>query len=897
MPPPIPDCSTNSPLENRQLPISPKAFSDDQITAPYIKEQLSLFADDQKQRFFQRRSAVKLIRQRTDYIDTLLKRLWDYFHFDTIEHISLIAVGGYGRGELHPLSDIDILLLTKFPLSAKQESYVSEFITLLWDLKLTVGHAVRTLEESLQIGKDDLSVGTNLQESRYLCGDKDLYNELTEKMKSDEFWPSDLFYKAKIQEQASRHARFNNTSYNLEPDIKSSPGGLRDIHTLSWIARRHFGATSLYEMSAFGFLTNTEYRELVECQSFLWRIRFALHLELRRYDNRLTFALQPQVAEHMGYSGQGNRGVEQMMKAFYRTLHRVSELNKMLLKIFDQAILNNGIAIEPNLISRDFQKRKHLIEARKPALFQARPETIIDMFIHISDDASITGIAPNTLRQLRTAKRRLNKYLHTIPEAREKFITLCRHPNSLSKAFQLMHRLGVLSAYLPQWSQIVGQMQFDLFHVYTVDEHSYRVLKHINTFNDPSNGDKHPICCEIYPRIQKKELLTIAAIFHDIGKGRGGDHSEIGAVEAYDFCIEHDFSKPEAKLVSWLVQHHLLMSTTAQRKDIYDPDVIAEFARTIRDEDYLEYLTCLTVADICATNPDLWNGWKRTLMSELYHSTQRALRRGLENPVDLRERVRHNQQMALADLRKENINTYEVERLWQRFKADYFLRHTHAQIAWHSQHILAHPEHTKPMVIASENTSRGGTEIFIYSPDQHALFTRISAELDRKNCNIQDARVMTSKDGYVIDTFIVLDNNNKTIDPSRHKALVSHLEKVLLDGKSLKRESKINIKARRAPSQLKYFKVRTGIIFVPAKNNTQTLLELVALDSPGLLATIGSAFSDLELHLHAAKIITIGERAEDLFILTNKDNQKLNLEEQEALRTLLIDKINTLAGI
>ena len=367
------------------------------------------------------------------------------------------------------------------------------------------------------------------------------------KIHSDSFWPSETFYKAKIQEQKERHARYHDTTYNLEPDIKSTPGGLRDIHTLSWVARRHFGATSLLEMSKYGFLTDAEYRELVECQDFLWRVRFALHIELRRYDNRLTFAHQAQVAEHLGYSGEGNRGVEMMMKEFYRTLRRVAELNKMLLKLFDQAIINGGETQDAQILDEDFQRRGSLIEARKPALFQARPETILDMFIHIANDSSIEGVSPPTLRQLRTARRRLNRFLHTIPEAREKFMALVRHPNALHKAFSLMHKLGVLSAYLPQWSQIVGQMQFDLFHVYTVDEHSIRLLKHINRFSYAANHDKHPICCEVYPRIQKKELLILAAIFHDIGKGRGGDHSEIGAVEAYSFCIEHGLSKPEAK--------------------------------------------------------------------------------------------------------------------------------------------------------------------------------------------------------------------------------------------------------------------------------------------------------------------------------------------------------------
>ncbi|NAX21705.1 bifunctional uridylyltransferase/uridylyl-removing protein GlnD [Vibrio sp. V39_P1S14PM300] len=868
---------------------SPLTFSEQQLSVSELKNQLDLFAEYQKKEFLKHHPVTDLVLGRAEYIDLLLFRLWQHFGFDALPNISLVAVGGYGRGELHPLSDIDILVVSRKPLPESMGTKVSEFITLLWDLRLEVGHAVRSVDECADIGRRDLTVATNLQEARLLCGCEDTFHQLKMVIHSESFWPSETFYKAKVQEQRERHARYHDTTYNLEPDIKSTPGGLRDIHTLGWIARRHFGATSLFEMSRFGFLTDAEYRELVECQDFLWRVRFALHIELKRYDNRLTFAHQVKVAEHLGFVGDGNRGVEMMMKEFYRTLRRVAELNKMLLKIFDQAILENGIEAPPQILSDDFQRRGPLIEARKPALFQARPETILDMFIHIANDSSIEGVAPPTLRQLRTARRRLNKFLHTIPEAREKFMELCRHPNALHKAFSLMHKLGVLAAYLPQWSQIVGQMQFDLFHVYTVDEHSIRLLKHINTFSYASNHDKHPICCEVYPRLQKKELLILAAIFHDIGKGRGGDHSEIGAEEAYSFCIEHGLSKPEAKLVSWLVLNHLLMSVTAQRRDIYDPDVIAEFAKTVRDEEYLEYLVCLTVADICATNPELWNSWKRTLLAELFYSTQRALRRGLENPVDVRDRIRHNQQLASALLRKEGFAAREIELLWQRFKADYFLRHTHKQIAWHCTHLLRHDDPDQPLILVSKKATRGGTEVFVYSKDQHALFATVVAELDRRNFNVHDAQVMTSKDGYVLDTFMVLDQFGNAVEENRHNAIIKHLTHVLQDSRPVK------IRPRRVPRQLKHFKVRTQVDFLPTKSKKRTLMEFVALDTPGLLATVGATFADLGINLHAAKITTIGERAEDLFILTSHNGGRLSEDEEQALRASLIDNVAELA--
>ncbi|WP_070970798.1 bifunctional uridylyltransferase/uridylyl-removing protein GlnD [Vibrio sonorensis] len=867
----------------------PLTFEPNQLAVDELKAQLEAFAHFQKQEFLNHHPVTDLVLGRAEFIDLMLNRLWEHFGFAEYPHISLVAVGGYGRGELHPLSDIDILVVSRMTLPDSLAAKVSEFITLLWDLRLEVGHAVRTVEECAEIGRNDLTVATNLQEARLLCGCEDTFQQLKLVIHSDSFWPSEVFYKGKVKEQRERHARYHDTTYNLEPDIKSTPGGLRDIHTLSWIARRHFGATSLLEMSKYGFLTDAEYRELVECQDFLWRVRFALHIELKRYDNRLTFAHQAQVAEHLGYMGEGNRGVEMMMKEFYRTLRRVAELNKMLVKIFDQAILDNGVQDKPEILSEDFLRRGPLIEARKPALFQARPETILDMFLHIANDSTIESVAPATLRQLRTARRRLNKFLHTIPAAREKFMELCRHPNALHRAFVLMHKLGVLAAYLPQWSQIVGQMQFDLFHVYTVDEHSVRLLKHINTFSYAKNHDKHPICCEVYPRIQKKELLILAAIFHDIGKGRGGDHSEIGAEEAYEFCIDHGLSKPESRLVSWLVRHHLLMSVTAQRRDIYDPEVITEFAKKVRDEEYLEHLVCLTVADICATNPELWNSWKRTLLAELFYSTQRALRRGLENPVDVRDRIRHNQQLASAQLRKEGFTARQIELLWQRFKADYFLRHTHKQIAWHGMHLLHHNDLSVPLILISKKATRGGTEVFIHSKDQSALFATVVAELDRRNFNVHDAQVMTSKDGYVLDTFIVLDQHGDAIEENRHKAVIKHLAHVLQDGRLTK------IKTRRIPRNLQHFKVKTKVDFLPTKSRKRTLLELVALDTPGLLATVGATFANLNIILHAAKITTIGERAEDLFIITDGQGGQLNEQQQATLRETLVANVAELA--
>ncbi|PCE69063.1 bifunctional uridylyltransferase/uridylyl-removing protein GlnD [Salinivibrio sp. YCSC6] len=860
--------------------ITPQSLTQDQLSPVALKAQFQHLLEQQKQDFLANVPVPELVYQRSDYMDALMHRLWQHFGFDQHPHLALVAVGGYGRRELHPLSDIDLLLLCQGPLDEYQQQKLSELLTLLWDLKLEVGHSVRTVDECISVGLDDLTVATNLQEARLLCGSERLFNALEQRVHADDFWPSERFYRAKVEEQKARHRRYHDTAYKLEPDLKSSPGGLRDIHTLAWIARRHFGATSLREMSHYGFLTDAEYRELNECQNVLWRIRFALHLELRRYDNRLTFAHQTSVAELLGYRGEGNRAVEQMMKDFFRTLGRIGELNKMLLQIFDQVIIDNGRPGQIDILSDDFQRQGNAIEARKPALFQARPDTILDMMLHVADDTTIEAISAPTLRQLRTARRRLNHFLCQQQDAREKFMALVRHPNALHKAFSLMHRHGIMSAYLPQWSQIVGQMQFDLFHVYTVDEHTIRLLKHMRLFDDEANRERHPICCDIFPRLARRELLLIAAIFHDIGKGRGGDHSEIGAIEAHDFCLEHGLSRPEANIVSWLVRNHLLMSVTAQRRDIYDPDVITDFAKEVRDEERLDLLVCLTVADINATNPDLWNSWKRTLIAELYYSTQKALRRGLENPPDVRERIRHNQHLAAAMLRKQGHSPRDIELLWQRFKADYFLRHTHKQIAWHSEHLLHH-QSDQPLVLVSKKATRGGTEIFVYCQDRPSLFARVVAALDKKNLSVHDAQVMTSKDGHALDTFMVMDQNDEAIPLDRHPRIIEGV------AKAIEETGKITIPRRRAPQKLKHFTVKTQVLFLPTKNGRRTLMELVALDTPGLLARVGAVFARQGVSVHAAKITTIGERAEDFFIVTDAQNQALTSEHQAQLKTAL----------
>lgn len=875
-------------------PVSPMDFSDEQINLTYLKQQLDEFQQWSVAQFKLGADIDALVHLRSLFIDRLLKRLWRYHQIpkqisSLFKHnrIALIAVGGYGRAELHPLSDIDILILSDYPLTQDLEKQISDLVRLLWDLHLDIGHSVRTLKTCLQEAKNDITIMTNLIESRIICGNELLLNELRKQIFSDKIWPSPIFYQAKIKEQQERHKQYHSTSYNLEPDLKNSPGGLRDMQIIQWIAIRHFGGEFLQKIANFNYLTPEDIDEFKTCRKFLWRIRFALHSVISRYDNRLLFDRQLSIANMLGYSGKGNAPVEKMMHDYYRVAHNITELNQMLLQLFDESILELNPQNKPYDIDEHFQIREKLIDVKDDTIFKKDPVMIMQLFYTILLNPQVIGLYSNTIRQLRSARRTLTKLLCEEPKARQLFMQIIRHPDAIKKAILPMHQYGILTAYIPGWKHIAGMMQFDLFHVYTVDEHTIRLLLELDNLKSENGIQKHPNSSKVFAKLSKPELLIITGLFHDIGKGRHGDHSEIGAQLVKEFCQLHQIDTKDTELIIWLVRYHLYMSVTAQSRDLQDPAVIREFIQQVKSKRRLQYLLCLTIADVCATNETLWNSWKQSLMRELYYIAERSLDSGIHQIPEQRSIAREHKQEALAILLEQNYDEATIKNLWQDYRVDYFFRYTTEQIVWHAQNLIHH-DLTQTLVLINPNPSHGGSEIFIYSPDKPYLFATTCNILNMHNLTIHDALIITNKKGFALDTFIVLEPSGQTVQEDRHQGLIKSLEK------ALQHPVYKGVTIKPPKQRLRSFSVPTQVNFLSALNQTQTYMELIALDRPGLLACVGEVFADLDLSLSSAKIATIGEHIEDLFILTDKHNKALNENMCHKLRESIVNAIDSM---
>ncbi len=839
-----------------------------------------------RRRFESGAPVADLVRSRAALVDAILAEAGQ-LHLQGAA-LALVAVGGYGRGELHPCSDIDILVLVQEPDGGRHRDRIAAFITLLWDVGLEVGHSVRTLEDCVTQAEADITVATSLMEARLLSGDAALFERMHAATGPAAIWPAPAFFAAKWREQQERHSKYHDTASKLEPNVKESPGGLRDIQTIGWVAKRHFGAQTLHGLVDKGFLTEDEYQRLDAGQDYLWRVRFGLHLLNGRREDRLLFDAQIKLAKQAGLQdAPNNLGVEQFMQQYYRTVLELSRLNDMLLQLFDEAILNPSQG-EPVALTPDFVDQSGFLTAKDPDLFERKPAALLEIFHVLEQHPRLKGVSAETIRRLRGSLQRIDESFRTDPANRALFMDILREPQGVTHELRRMNRYGVLGRYLPAFGAVVGRMQYDLFHAYTVDEHTLFVVSNLRRFALSRYDHEFPICSRIMQALPKPEVAYLAGLFHDIAKGRGGDHSELGAVEAEQFCLEHGLSRYEARLAAWLVQNHLMLSLTAQKKDISDPEVIQAFAAAVGDQLHLDYLYLLTVADVRATNPELWNSWKAGLFNELYQSASQALRRGTEAPLDKDELMGETQRQAATLLQARGLDPTAMQDVWAHLSEEYFLRHSPDEVAWHTANLAARLQGDAPLVFLRPHTERGGTAICVYSRHDDFIFGRVTAVLSQLGLTILDARIVPVGADASLDDYVVLEDTGVPIeDPER----LTEIERVLLREINRKNASPIAV-TRRAPRQVRMFTTPTHIQFSDDTRNRRTVLEITAGDRPGLLSQIGQALKACGLKLQNAKITTVGERAEDVFFITDAARRPLDdLAARESLRAALLARI------
>ena len=858
------------------------------MTYTDIRESLAAAGEQLRARFLAGEPVVGLVHERARQIDDVLVGLWG----EHLEHmgIALVAVGGYGRGELHPCSDVDVMLLLPDELPDDAEEALSGYDTAHWDIGLEIGHSSRTVAQCREQAAADLSIVTTLMEARLIAGSRALFDAMLDVIAPDNMWPSDQFFEEKRKEQIARHHRYHDTAYNLEPNVKGSPGGLRDIQMIGWVAKRHFGTSTLAELVDHHFLTPGQLQRLEDGQAFLWRIRFALHILTGRREDRLLFDHQKKLAETLGYEDAVYMlAVEQLMQRYYRTVMELSRLNEMLLQLFEEAILMDPNApAEP--LNESFKVRNGYVQTVDDHVFERDPSALLELFVLLQQNRELRGVSAYTVGLIKRSLHLIDDEFRQNPRNHRLFLQILRAPRGVTHELRRMNLYGVLGLYIPAFGRIVGRMQYDLFHAYTVDEHTLFVVSNLRRFALSEYDEEFPLCSEVMQSLEQPEIAYLAGLFHDIAKGRGGDHSELGAVDAQAFCLEHGLSQYEAGLVAWLVRHHLALSMTAQKKDIHDPDVINEFATQVGDPLHLDYLYLLTVADVRGTNPELWNSWKAQLFRDLYLLTRRALRRGLENPIDRDLLLEEKRTKARGILLRRGIADERIDAVWALLNEDYFLKHRVKEITWHTEWLTeSDPDSEIGLVDVRRRKTGDGIEAVLYTPRERRAFAHATAVLDELGMTIVDARIVSLDDDHSIVTLVFMEQDPRV---ESDEARINKVRRALTRILTAPTDKVLDV-TRSVPRQARMFTTTTTVEFGQVPSGRQTVLELQAADRPGLLGTIGQVFIEQGIVIEAAKIVTIGEKAEDVFYICRESGGALDAQQQEALGAALLERLDS----
>ncbi len=810
-------------------------------------------------------AATRLVQHLARHVDKTLLNLWDACGMP--EQAALLAVGGYGRGELYPHSDVDVLVLLPSPTPAIAEESlltsevlkpcIERFITACWDIGLEIGSSVRTVEECLEESERDVTVRTALLESRYLCGARKVFNRF--RRANERAMDPVAFLRAKTLEMRQRHLKYEDTPYSLEPNCKESPGGLRDLQMVIWVARAAGLGRTWRELAAKGLITPFESKQLQRNEGLLRLIRARLHMVADRREDRLVFDLQTAVAESFGYQATpGQRASEVLMRRYYWAAKAVAQLNQILMLNIEERI--NGSQDAPmRPIDERFLDRGGMLEVASDDLYEKNPHAILETFLVFQKTVGLNGLSARTLRALYNARDLMNAAFRRDPVNRATFMQILKEPEGQTHAFRQMNQTSVLGRYLWVFRRIVGQMQHDLFHVYTVDQHILMVLRNVRRFFIPEHAHEYPFCSQLGSSWDKPWVLYIAALFHDVAKGRGGDHSELGAVEVRRFCRDHGIDREDGQLIEFLVEAHLTMSRIAQKEDLSDPEVIEAFAKLVGSERRLTALYLLTVADIRGTSPRVWNAWKGKLLEDLYRLTLRAL--GGARP-NLHADIEERKQDARRSLNLLGLPAGIELGLWTTLDIRYFARHDAGDIAWHARSLHERVTTQVPVVQARVSSIGEGLQVLVYSPDRADLFARICGYFDSAGFNILDAKVHTTRGGYALDTFQV---TSPTLEP-HYRDLIMLVESQLT--LALNATGPLPEPGRaRLSRRVKSFPITPRVTLRPDEKAQRWLLNVSSSDRSGLLYSIARVMARHQINLQLAKITTLGERVEDTFLV------------------------------
>ncbi|MBL8437696.1 MAG: [protein-PII] uridylyltransferase [Zoogloeaceae bacterium] len=805
--------------------------------------------------YLARPATAPMLKGRARLVDKAVQDIWQGCALPP--DIALVAVGGYGRGELFPASDVDLLILLREPESEVLKNQLSELVSTLWDVGLDIGHSVRTVDECLSESAQDVTVQTNLLESRFLIGNSELYQSFVDRLRAA--LDIKAFFKAKRLEQEQRYSRYNDTPFSLEPNCKESPGGLRDLQLLGWISRAAGYGLTWRDLVRRKLITPDEATDLRQIERFLQHVRIRLHYLTGRAEDRLLFDHQEKIARAMGFEAvPGKRASEVFMQRYYIEAKKLTQISTILLQNYGAEIFP-ARAASAEIINDRFQCIRELLDIRHDQVFQEHPPALLECFLLLQQRSDLKGMTARTLRALWLNRKLINANFRANPVNRANFLHLLQQRRGIVHEFRRMNQYGILSRYIPPWRRIVGQMQHDLFHVYTVDQHIMMVLRNLRRFTMSEHGHEYPLMTRLMLGFDEHWLLYVAALFHDIAKGRGGDHSKLGMVEASEFCKLHEFSEAQHQLVVWLVEHHLTMSHFAQKEDTTNPEVVQRFADAVGDERRLTALYLLTHADIRGTSPKVWNGWKGKLLEDLYFASQRMLRGATaQQALGLDDR----QEDARALLRYHGLRQGVEETFWSKLDAVYFMRHSSEEIAWHTRLLYYRTESSDPVVKVRVAENGEGLQVMVFSRDQKDLFMRVCSFFAKLGFTILDAKIHTTRHGYALDSFILQDPGKE----SNYRDISALIEHDLAD--RLVAQGPVDRPTKgRLSRQLKHFPITPHVRIRADDSGRHFILSLTAADRPGLLFAVAEVLAKHGISLQTAKIATLGDRVEDTFLL------------------------------